>query len=268
MASFYILVLAVCLLVLTCPSYAVNKTATNFSSRNTTSDGVGGFFLAPYAASAAGSHPGGMNMAIYFWGNPPTMWYTIYQQAPDNYKADVLLPGSYSYKVLNLGGGSTGWSDAEFAASVEFMPHIKSDAGFDGICFDMEGMVYTFSMSKMLDMFKQAKKLGLITILTTTAEGPWFGCDSPHDCWEDIKWDDVDYVLPQMYGPNGNNYPSTEFHQYADFWKKGGGQGVHGKFPGPTNLNKILWTVSRGTGPSSLRELGFGGGYVEWAYKR
>eukprot|EP01062_Namystynia_karyoxenos_P076900 TRINITY_DN762_c0_g1_i2.p1 TRINITY_DN762_c0_g1~~TRINITY_DN762_c0_g1_i2.p1 ORF type:complete len:336 (+),score=125.24 TRINITY_DN762_c0_g1_i2:83-1009(+) len=226
---------------------------------------VTGFFYAPYASSAAGKAPGS-GMAIYFWGNDPQTWYNYYKQSPTAYTAAKLLPGDYALKVLNLGGGGTQWDDAQIAAAAEFAPHIRNDLGYDAICLDTEVMG-TFQMSNLLSLFRTAKAAGLITVLTTTAEGPYSGCDSPNDCWKDIKWDDVDYLVPQMYGASGTNYPSAQLLQYAAFWKAGGGQGIHGKFPGPSNLNSILWGINSGTGPGVLKELGFGGGYIDWAYK-
>jgi len=122
-------------------------------------------------------------------------------------------------------------------------------------------------MSKFLDLFASAKSQQITTVLTSTAEGPYAGCDSPHDCWEDIAWDDIDFMVPQMYGAGGANYQDLEMKKYATFWQEGGGQGVHGKFSGPTDLRKILWAVDAGTGPSMLSKYPFAGGYIEWAYK-
>lgn len=227
---------------------------------------ITGYFLAPFAASAQGRAPRS-GVAIYFWGNDPQTWYTYYKQSPASYTAAVLLPGDgYALRVLNLGGGGTQWDDAQIAAATEFIPKIKSDLGFDGVCLDTEVMG-RFSMPNFLAMFAAAKAAGLVSILTTTAEGPYVGCDSPDDCWASIRWDDIDYIVPQMYGASGGNYPTAQLQQYADFWRRGGGQGVHGKFPGPADLNKVVWGLTTGTGASVQRTLGFGAGYIDWAYK-
>jgi len=247
------------LLAMVKPSYQTNTTNT-----------IGSFFLAPYAASSSGKHPPSLDtgMAVFFWGNPPSTWLEYYEARPDDYTAAKLLPGSYSHKILNLGGGGTAWSDAEIDSAIKFIPIIKTKLGFDGVCFDCEVMFASqFKMSNFLRMFEVAKNYSMLTVLTSTAEGPYLGCDSPADCWKDIKWDNIDYMVPQMYGPSGSNYPPKEFNQYANFWKNGGGQGIHSFFHGPKDLNKILWATTSGTGASSLRELGFGGGFMEWAYR-
>lgn len=208
-------------------------------------------------------------MAIYFWGLPPSQWAQFVKQSPDLYTADKLLPGAFPYKVLNLGGGGTSWDDATFENALNFLPTLKS-LGYTGVCLDTEvfpASPSSFTMSKMLGVFAEAKKLGLTTVLTSTAEGPYYGCDSPNDCWSDIHWDDIDFMVPQMYGANGATYGPTEFEQYANFWKQGGGQGVHGKFPGPADLKKILWAVNPGQGSSLYSQYSFAGGYIEWAYK-
>jgi len=228
-----------------------------------------GFFVAPYAASSGGMAPRSGGMAIYFWGMPPSSWIQFVQAQPDTYTAEKLLPGDYKYKILNVGGGGTSWGDSTIADAVTFLPTVKK-LGYDGVCFDTEvfpASAAQFTMSKFLDLFSQAKSLGLVTVLTSTAEGPYYGCDSPNDCWQDIKWDDIDYMVPQMYGADGRNYGPTEMDQYATFWKNGGGQGVHGKFSGPSDLTKILWSVNVGTGSSMLSQYSFAGGYVEWAFK-
>jgi len=232
-------------------------------------DVVDGWFVAPYAASSSGSAPSSSCMAIYFWGLPPSQWAQFVQSTPDAYTAEKLLPGSYPYKILNLGGGGTSWGDATITDALNFLPTVKK-LGYNGVCFDMEvfpASAASFTMSKMMNLFAQAKQLGLTTVLTSTAEGPYYGCDSPNDCWEDIKWDDIDYMVPQMYGANGANYDSSTFDQYATFWKNGGGQGVHGKFPGPSDLTKVLWSVNPGTGRSHYDQYSYAGGYIEWAYK-
>lgn len=208
-------------------------------------------------------------MAIYFWGLPPSQWAMFVKQTPDAYTAEKLLPGSFPYKVLNLGGGGTSWDAATIQDALNFLPTLKS-LGYNGVCLDAEVFPANpsdWSMGKLLDFFQEAKKQGLTTVLTSTAEGPYYGCDSPNDCWSDIKWDDIDFMVPQMYGASGVNYGPAEFDQYANFWKQGGGQGVHGKFPGPTDLKKILWSVNPGTGSSLYSKYSFAGGYIEWAYK-
>lgn len=203
-------------------------------------------------------------MAIYFWGMPPSQWSQFVKMQPDAYTVDKLLPGPYYYKVLNLGGGGTAWTDGTISSAKDFLPTIKK-LGFNGVCFDTE-VFGQFTMPALLDLFKATKAMGLTTVLTSTAEGPYSGCDSPNDCWKDIVWDDVDFMVPQMYGPSGANYGKADMDKYANFWKVGGGQGVHGKFPGPKDLTKILWAVHSGTGASMLSDYPFAGGYVEWAY--
>jgi len=208
-------------------------------------------------------------MAIYFWGMPPSSWAQFVANQPDAYTAAKLLPGNFPFKVLNLGGGGTSWNDATIGDALAFLPTLKS-LGYNGVCLDTEvfpGDSSQFTMSKFLGFFAAAKQQGLTTVLTSTAEGPYYGCDSPNNCWEDIRWDDIDFMVPQMYGASGSNYPSSEFDQYAKFWQQGGGQGVHGKFPGPQDLTKILWSVNPGTGRSLYNKYSFAGGYIEWAYK-
>lgn len=205
-------------------------------------------------------------MAIYFWGMNPSQWAQFVKSQPDAYTAEKLLPGAFPYKILNLGGGGTSWNDAALDNALAFLPTMKS-LGYNGVCLDTEVFASQFTMSKLLGVFAEAKRMGLTTVLTSTAEGPYLGCDSPNDCWEDIKWDDIDFMVPQMYGPSGGNYPASDFDQYATFWKQGGGQGVHGKFSGPDDLTKILWAVHTGTGKSVHSSYPFAGGYIEWAYK-
>lgn len=208
-------------------------------------------------------------MAIYFWGLPPSQWVQFVQAQPDTYTAEKLLPGSFPYKVLNLGGGGTSWDDTTFENALAFLPTLKN-LGYNGVCLDTEVFPANptqFTMSKLLGFFAEAKQQGLATVLTSTAEGPYYGCDSPNNCWEDIKWDDIDFIVPQMYGAGGTNYGADDFEQYANFWKEGGGQGVHGSFPGPADLSKILWAVNPGTGRSLHNQYQFAGGYIEWAYK-
>lgn len=197
---------------------------------------------------------------------PPSSWAHFVKEQPTAYTAEMLLPGTFPYKVLNLGGGGTSWDDTSIKDAINFLPTLK-DLGFNGVCIDAEVIGSAFTMSKFLELFKKAKKLELTTVLTSTAEGPYAGCDSPNDCWEHIEWDDIDFMVPQMYGPSGYNYPEAEFDNYTMFWKNGGGQGVHGKFPGPENLKKILWAVSTGTGESLYDKYPFAGGYIEWAFK-
>lgn len=231
-----------------------------------TSAEISGFFLAPFAASSSGTAPDEATMAIYFWGMPPSSWATFVKQQPDAYKAETLLPQQTRYKVLNVGGGGTAWTDSVISDAKKFLPTVK-ELGYNGICFDTE-VFAPFTMSAFLDLFASAKNLGLTTVLTSTAEGPYSGCDSPNDCWEDIKWDNIDFMVPQMYGATGGNYQEAEMKKYATFWQEGGGQGIHGKFSGPKDLKKILWGVDSGTGPSMLRKYSFAGGYVEWAYRK
>lgn len=185
------------------------------------------------------------------------------------YLAENVLPYPFPYKVLSIGSGDISWDDATIEDTLNFLPTLVS-LGYNGVAIDAEvfpSNPSSFTMSKFLGLFKQAKQLGLLTILTSTAEGPYFGCDSPNDCWKDIKWDDIDYMVPQVYGASGINYNDTLFDQYANFWKVGGGQGVHGSFPGPSDLTKILWSVNPGTGRSHYENYNFAGGYIEWAYK-
>jgi len=184
------------------------------------------------------------------------------------YTAENLLPGTFPYKVLNIGSGDTSWDDAAIEDTLNFLPTLIS-LGFNGVALDAEvfpGIPSQFTMSKFLGLFKEAKRQGLLTILTSTAEGPYYGCDSPNNCWEDIEWEDIDYMVPQVYGPYGINYNDTLFEQYANFWKAGGGQGVHGKFPGPADRKKVLWSVNPGTGRSHYEQYNFAGGYIEWAF--
>lgn len=204
-------------------------------------------------------------MAVYFWGMPPSSWAEFVKAQPDAYTADKLLPGPFAHKVLNLGGGGTAWTDAVITEADKFLPTVKQ-LGYTGVCFDTE-VFGQFTMSTFLDLFASAKTLHLTTVLTSTAEGPYSGCDSPRDCWRDIIWDNIDFVVPQLYGASGGNYPTAQIEQYANFWRGGGGQGIHGKFNGPKDLRKILWAVDSGTGPSILSSYSFAGGYVEWAYK-
>jgi len=204
-------------------------------------------------------------MAIFFWGMPPSSWVTFVAQQPEAYTAAKLLPGDHYYKVLNMGGGGTSWTDSDIATAKAFLPTVKK-LGYNGVCFDTE-VFGQFTMSKFMDLFASAKSQQISTVLTSTAEGPYAGCDSPNDCWKDIAWDDIDFMVPQMYGPSGANYQDPAMKKYATFWQKGGGQGVHGKFSGPKDLKKILWGVDNGTGASMLSKYPFAGGYVEWAYK-
>lgn len=196
---------------------------------------------------------------------PPSSWAQFVQQQPTAYTAEKLLPGDFYYKVLNLGGGGTSWADSDIATAKAFLPTIKQ-LGFNGVCFDTE-VFGQFTMANFLDLFASAKSQQITTVLTSTAEGPYAGCDSPNDCWKDLAWDDIDFMVPQMYGAGGANYHDPEMKQYATFWQQGGGQGVHGKFRAPTDLKKILWGVDDGTGPSMLSRYSFAGGYVEWAYR-
>lgn len=184
---------------------------------------------------------------------------------PDAYTAKKLLPVDSYYKVLNLGGGGTSWTDGDIATAKSFLPTIKQ-LGYNGVCFDTE-VFGQFTMAKFLDLFASAKAQQLTTVLTSTAEGPYAGCDSPNDCWKSIAWDSIDFMVPQMYGASGGNYDDATMKKFATFWEQGGGQGVHGKFPGPKDLTKILWGVDTGTGASMLSKYSFAGGYVEWAYK-
>jgi len=231
-------------------------------------DIVDGWFFAPWAGSSSGTAPLSVCIGIYFWGVHPNQWQDYVNQNVTFYLAKNLLPGPMPYKVLNVGSGDTSWDDATIQSTVDFLPTLVA-LGFNGVAIDAEvfpSIPSYFTMSKFLGMFKEAKRLGLLTILTSTAEGPYFGCDSPNDCWKDIKWDDIDYMVPQVYGASGVNYNDTLFDQYANFWKVGGGQGVHGSFPGPSDRTKVLWSVNPGTGRSHYENYNFAGGYIEWAF--
>jgi len=71
-------------------------------------------------------------MAIFFWGMPPSSWAEFVKQQPDAYRAEKLLPGDFYYKVLNLGGGGTSWTDTDISTAKAFLPTIKQQ-GYNGV---------------------------------------------------------------------------------------------------------------------------------------
>jgi len=149
-----------------------------------------------------------------------------------------------------------------YIAQSKLLPAIKAK-GYDGVCYDWEMVGKGHSMEEFNRLMSQTKQLGLLNILTTTAEGPHQWDASPKDA-TGIDWDNIDYLAPQLYDPNGEMYPN--WRTYADFWKGTDAiMSINNVTFIPPPSDKILWGVPPSQGPMVMARNG-GAGYVEWCY--
>lgn len=162
---------------------------------------------------------------------------------------DALLPtpvSQYDQKIYTFGGGGTVWDDDVYAQVAAVLPQMKQ-LGWDGVCFDWEEVGTGHTTKGFNKLLRAAKSAKLLSIVTSTAEGPYQWSAADKDA-TGIEWDLADYFLPQMYGGDAKalNYAQPAFHQYLNYWKLAGTapqKSIHGvTFRAPAAA-QFLWGI-------------------------
>ncbi len=129
-------------------------------------------------------------------------------------------------KFLNIGGGNdTGiWQLSDFSYINNNLSKIKSK-GWDGLCFDIEVCTPGVSfVSAFADCFSQCKANGLKVLVTISHVMP-YACQSGSGQGMDLinAWNkdrNIDYISPQLYGPDGKTVEPTNLSVFANAYAK------------------------------------------------
>jgi hypothetical protein len=169
--------------------------------------------------------------------------------------------GDFTMKVLCQGGGGDVWDDTVYTTMTSQLADVKS-AGWAGFMIDWEQVGAGHTTDGFNAFMAAVKAAGLTNFVTSTAEGPYtWSADTDAS---GIDWANVDYFVPQMYGPSGANYPDTELTQYKDYWLNGAGVNIHSTTFSAIPVEKIMWGLQVGT--CDVASDWGGAGCFEWAY--
>ena len=183
--------------------------------------------------------------------------------------------------ILLIGGGAFNWTTELYETFTQtYLPKIKT-AGWDGICIDWEQAgpsstddtttttttTTTTPMADFIAMITAINTAGLKVYITTDAEGPFYV--APNYAWtaEEVApiWDHVEYVIPQLYGASGENYPSPAIDNYIAYWQNGGPTLNYPNLTLPAvPASKVLFAVSPFEPATEVNIAGYGSGYVTW----
>ncbi len=121
-------------------------------------------------------------------------------------------------QFLSLGGGRSeaGWAVETLSGLVDGGQEIEAikDAGFAGVCFDIEE---TTGGEELIEAFERSfaalKRAGLSVMVTTSHSAPYAATSDATriglvDSW--VKSKNVDYISPQLYTVGGEGKPEFE----------------------------------------------------------
>lgn len=170
--------------------------------------------------------------------------------------------GNYLHKVLTQGGGGTKWDDTLYAKMESELGQYKA-GGWDGVMWDWEVVGPGHTTSGFNNLMAATKAAGLLNYVTTDAEGPYSWTADDKDA-TGIDWSQVDFLVLQMYGASGDDFPDSQLQRYYNYWANGGGTSIHNTIFKAPPTSKLMWGLKVGT---CGRASGFQPpSCVEWAY--
>ncbi len=207
------------------PTNTPNITQTNINNNHMILKGIRninpikGYWLWTWSGEG-GSNPSEINdIGIRFGGESP-------KTAIDNNINMVSSLTSARQKFLNLGGGDNSgiWQLSDFSYINNNLSNIKSK-GWDGVCFDIEVCTQGVSfVNAFADCFAKCKANGLKVLVTISHVMP-YACQSGAgqgmdliNAW--IKDSNIDYISPQLYGPDGKTVEPTNLSVFSNAYAK------------------------------------------------
>jgi len=213
-----------------------------------TNNPIRGYYLLSWAVGDAANVPDGdWDYGIWFSGQ------TAMNAIDDNINLSSKI--TKGKKLLDLGGGAqsgiwSGQSDFDYINSK--LADIKN-AGWDGLCFDVEVCIYNINFIDMFSTcFANCKAAGLIVYVTTSHTDP-YDCQTGTGQGIDLinAWitdPNIDFISPQLYSLG----TSLELQDLSIF---------------NTIQNKILVSIPYSTDWATLNTDNIGitpAGYVVW----
>eukprot|EP01059_Diplonema_ambulator_P024408 TRINITY_DN40369_c0_g1_i1.p1 TRINITY_DN40369_c0_g1~~TRINITY_DN40369_c0_g1_i1.p1 ORF type:complete len:279 (+),score=101.70 TRINITY_DN40369_c0_g1_i1:30-839(+) len=233
--------------------------------------------------------PGGYDMYSHFAGEPA--WYRAKYHGPGMnsippYSGDPAA----KYKMFTVCGDSCVFN-ADFMngtylrnadqSPVPFseMTSTLKQAGYNGIIYDFELFDYIWTQADndaLNNVFQLTKANGMYSAWTTAAMGP-FQNGSSQSVPIDIDWQQLDFVMPEMYDAT-QNYLHNGLKTYAPWWKTGG-LSIHNYYlkSGVGNTTLVLWgasvqaagvnsNIGEETYAAAYNVTGLPGGFMAWTY--
>tara|TARA_A100001015_G_scaffold158155_1_gene175498 strand:- start:1176 stop:2684 length:1509 start_codon:yes stop_codon:yes gene_type:complete len=185
--------------------------------------------------------------------------WTCKCQAPDlevngTYPNRVTIP-PFTKKILVIGGGhgESRWDDNVYAKykNKEFLEELINK-GWDGVCWDWEEIASGHTTAGFHSFMKEVHDFSsngksLINMISTTPLGPYHW-DSTSKSSE-IKWDNIHYIIPMMYGVEGGYPGDAKIKKWINFWN-GKGQDANSTQTGLSwnfeaiDSSRLLWGIS------------------------
>lgn len=146
-------------------------------------------------------------------------WAEIYQALSSGPMIDSL----HGRKYLSLGGANVnGHMTVETLSSVAENINYVKDAGFIGVCFDIESTQGENKYIPAMEAaFKAVKDAGLKVIVTTSHSAPIKSGAAKQVVASWVKSDNIDYLSPQLYSSGKEKQPQTVTSSGVswDVWK-------------------------------------------------